>query len=298
MASSIKRPKITAHRVNGLHRLEEAVKSGAHGIEFDVQISADGKLFLYHDCLPKDISGNYIRYDRFVNSMTMAELEEAGVEVTPFENLLDQINTYKQEGLLPKDFILHVELKSPNPDGKEYNMAAQTVAMLQEKNLLEQSIFRSFLPEHVIAANDAMIEILGTEEETVSHTCLLFSDGNTPQEDKDYRVEAFIHTKEIPGKDAITERLGFTPPLLSIRWSQATQDVIDKIKEEGFQLCCYTINKKEGSDKWLLKKNIIQQLDYVVTDQPEAMYQYLYSPDKELDKTQHTPRTPLLCVLL
>jgi glycerophosphoryl diester phosphodiesterase len=237
-------PKITAHRVNSLARLHEVLEIGVDGIEFDVQMSKDGVLFLYHDCQREGIE-----HECFINQMDWGVIKQKDPDVPTLEEFLIELSKHS----LPKGFILHTELKSPD-DG----LAGKTITLLRKYKLFKRSVLRSFLPEQIIDANDQG-----------ARTCLLFGNGHHKQQDIDYKVEDFIHVTTIPSRESIIERLGFAPETISIHYSTATPDVVKRLKSEGFSTCCYTINPEK--DNLNLDDETVRILDSVITDDPACV---------------------------
>lgn len=252
--------KITAHRVNSITSFNEVLADDFDGIEFDVQMSADGELFLYHDCFPKKYEGKEIAdvKEKFINTMTMDEIYNAGVIVTPFVNLLKIIKEAKSSGKISNDFILHVELKSPS-DG----IASKSVDLVNDFGLIDQSIFRSFFPDKVISVKKR-IEEIGIKN-SQDHICLLFRDSRIAQGQRDYKVDNFVNVTKFPTKQEIELRLGFLPKIISLSFTQVDYNLINKLHEQGFEVCCYTLNecKEKG---FPIGREILTKLDYVVTD--------------------------------
>ncbi len=125
------RGAMTSHPENTVPAFQEAIRLGAHMIEFDVQLSKDGKLFILHDS----------KLDRTTNTegkaseYTLAELKKldagswkdakfAGVKIPTLEETLE---------VMPRNVWLNVHLKG----GAE--LALKTAKVIREVNRQHQA---------------------------------------------------------------------------------------------------------------------------------------------------------------
>lgn len=134
-------PKVIAHRgywraaegaQNSIASLEEAAKLGCWGSEFDVWLTADDQLILYHD--------NEHNGER-VESLKMADFDshrlENGEKVPLLEEFLRVAQNYP-------DIELIFELKPHHDKGRERKAVAASVAMVEAMGLAERTEYISF----------------------------------------------------------------------------------------------------------------------------------------------------------
>lgn len=125
----------TSHPENTLVALREAVASGAHQVEFDVQLTADNQLVLMHDGTINRTTNSTGR----VQDYTLAQLKEldagswkdstfAGEKIPTLEEALDT---------LPLNMWLNVEVKGV--DGNDSATAQRVAEVLHQKGRLHQS---------------------------------------------------------------------------------------------------------------------------------------------------------------
>jgi glycerophosphoryl diester phosphodiesterase len=125
----------TTHPENTLAALREAVASGAHQVEFDVQLTADNQLVLMHDGTIDRTTNGTGR----VRDYTLAQLKAldagewknagfAGEQIPTLEEALD---------VLPLNMLLNVEVKGVG--GNDSATAQRVAQVLHEKGRLHQS---------------------------------------------------------------------------------------------------------------------------------------------------------------
>jgi len=147
--------QIIAHRganayapENTLPAFEKALALGAHGVECDILLTADGHAVLSHDDTVDRCSDGTGRVDE----MTLAQLRErdfgawfggefAGTQIPTLEEFLDVV---RDAGLIL------IELKSGDGD-----IAAQAVQAVKERGLMDRVIFQSFSMEAIAACKAA-----------------------------------------------------------------------------------------------------------------------------------------------
>jgi glycerophosphoryl diester phosphodiesterase len=127
----------TMYPENTVLALKEAARSGAHQVEFDVQMTSDGKLVLMHDGTVNRTTDG--AFSGAVKDLTLAEVKTldagtwknatfAGEKVPTLEEALDA---------LPLNMWLNVEIKGDGTN--DAVIASATAAMLKEKGRLHQS---------------------------------------------------------------------------------------------------------------------------------------------------------------
>ena len=127
---------------NTLPAFERAMQMGADGLELDVQLSADGELFVFHDTLLDQLTNG----TGVAASYTLAALKEldAGSHFgqawrgTPIPTLDEVFD------LLPDDAFVNIELKRDTiaRDGLEEAI----VEFIQRRNLASRIVVSSFNP--------------------------------------------------------------------------------------------------------------------------------------------------------
>lgn len=158
----VDRPLIFAHR--GAHRIapentlpafEEAIRSGADGVELDVQYSADGHVVVIHDLTLDALTDGAGR----VTAHTLQELrsldagsrvgpEFAGTRIPLLHEVLD---------LLRGKLLINVELKVP--DTASVGLGADAVAAVRAHDCVDQVVISSFNPFALRRAKRAGPEI-------------------------------------------------------------------------------------------------------------------------------------------
>ena len=139
--------KILGHRganrrapQNTLPAFRAAVEHGADGVEFDVQMSADGVLVICHNFTVDATSNGTGRIDE----MTFDELRAldfgswfsagfAGTQIPTLEEVLDCVRDME---------VLNVEIKPARKDRQE--VVRKTVETVRAFGLTEKTIFSSF----------------------------------------------------------------------------------------------------------------------------------------------------------
>jgi glycerophosphoryl diester phosphodiesterase len=160
--SGVSRLLVFAHRgaskvapENTLPAFEAAVRSGADGVELDVQYSSDGHLVVIHDLTLEALTDGTGR----VTAHTLRELraldagyhfgpEFAGTRIPILNEVLD---------LLRDRLLVNVELKVP--DTSSASMGADLVAVVREHNMADQVVISSFNPFALRRAKQAGPEI-------------------------------------------------------------------------------------------------------------------------------------------
>ena len=150
------RGAMETHPENTIPAFREAVKAGAHMIEFDVQLTKDKKLVVMHDATVDRTTNGSGK----VSELTLAEIRklDAGIKKSPeFTGL--QVPTF-QEVLdeMPLNVWLNIHLKG---SGEAPQMIAE---ILKKENRLHQAFFacsadaakfaRSIVPEILICNMD------------------------------------------------------------------------------------------------------------------------------------------------
>lgn len=119
-----------------------ALSEGAQGIEFDVRLSRDGEVFVFHDERLNRLTGHkglFIDHDS-QNLLPIKVLRKAHQSEFTFIPLLEEVLSEFR-----KDFFLYVELKIESSSEQFRHVLAQkTMALLEKYQLIEKSILVSF----------------------------------------------------------------------------------------------------------------------------------------------------------
>jgi glycerophosphoryl diester phosphodiesterase len=158
----VDRPLVFAHRgasnlapQNTLPAFEAAIRSGADGVELDVQYSSDGRLVVIHDLTLEALTNGTGR----VTAHTLRELraldagfrfgpEYAGTRIPLLDEVLD---------LLRGKLLINAELKVP--DTSSTGMGADVVAAVRARDMADQVVISSFNPFALRRAKQAGPEI-------------------------------------------------------------------------------------------------------------------------------------------
>lgn len=157
------RPLIFAHRgaaadapENTLAAFELAVAQGAHGIELDAKLSADGEIIVFHDPgLERTTNGR-----GRVADLPLAALREldAGSSFSPAfrgEKIPTLAEVFETIG---KRAFINVELSNYYTKF-DYELADKTCALVQRFGLQENVVFSSFLPPNLARTRRLLPEV-------------------------------------------------------------------------------------------------------------------------------------------
>jgi glycerophosphoryl diester phosphodiesterase len=156
------RPLVFAHRgasrvapENTLPAFEAAIRSGADGVELDVQFSSDGRLVVIHDLTLEaltDGAGRVAAHTfqalRALDAGSHFSPEFAGTRIPLLDEALD---------LLRNRLLVNVELKSP--DTVSAKIGAAVVTATRVHGMADQVVISSFSPFAVRQAKRAGPEI-------------------------------------------------------------------------------------------------------------------------------------------
>ncbi len=240
----VAQPQIIAHRghwtapgcsKNSVAALRAAHQVGAWGSEFDVQMSADGKLFVFHDNTlaldAKHPDQKSLISDQKWSRMQSLQIEN-GEKMPTLEQYLEVGQT-----LAPMKLVL--ELKpQPTPE-REQQAVEGVVAMLRKMNLQDQVVFISFSPYMCSAFSVLLPEVpvqVLTSRVSAQQAWKRHYDG------VDYHYSMFQ-------KD----------PLL-----------MQQCRELGLKTNAWTVNTDE-----IFNYLVLQKVDYITTDHPDRFIQKL-----------------------
>ncbi len=143
------RGAIATHPENTLAAFREAVRLGAHQIEFDIRNTADGKLVVMHDSLltrttnVKDVFPD--QQNDLISSFTLAKLKQLDAGSWKGSQFLgEQIPTLAETlAIMPQNVWLNVHLKGSGAD------FAESVANVVLKAGREHQVFLAALMSHL-----------------------------------------------------------------------------------------------------------------------------------------------------
>jgi glycerophosphoryl diester phosphodiesterase len=200
------------HRENTLESYQAALASGLHGVELDVQRTADGVLVVHHDFHLSD--GRLIAALR-EKDVRSAELPMNG-RVPTFDEVLDWAST--------SGAWLNVEIKSQGlqSDGRE----SETVNAIRRHRMRERTIISSFNPLSIARVRffDRTIE-----------TALLYAEGPEPR----WALEG--------GRSAPLLGVKAIHP----RFSLVTPELVQRAHKRGWRVNVWTVNDEELAKRLL-----------------------------------------------
>jgi len=141
---------VTEHQENTLPAIQAAIDSSfCNGAEFDVFLTKDNKVVLFHDENLKRLTGiNKVIYDMTWNDLkaiqVLSEIEVDGgmrqytqpTSIPLLENVLETIKG--------KDFFVDIELKAYSPRWSKRKVGREVAKIVKRMNILEQVICTSF----------------------------------------------------------------------------------------------------------------------------------------------------------
>lgn len=141
---------------NTIESVEQAYKLGARVVEVDVQLTADGKLAVFHDDFLSDFT--------CLHSLTLEQLQARLPYVPELREVLKVARRFNRENGDKLDGILIVELKAFSPhcdpeDVFEEPLVTAAVAEVKDARMSKQVLFDSFSPALLYLASQAAPEI-------------------------------------------------------------------------------------------------------------------------------------------
>ena len=117
---------------NSLASIRKAAEAGVYGSEFDVHLTADGKLVVFHD---DEVNGLKIQDSNFsdLSAVTLAN----GEKIPTLEQYLDEAKKWK-------DIELIFELKSHATPEREDEAVRRSVEMIEQQGLASRTTYIAF----------------------------------------------------------------------------------------------------------------------------------------------------------
>lgn len=227
------------HPENTMISFQEAARTGAHGIEFDVHLSKDGEVVIIHDeTLNRTTNGSGL-----VCEHTLEELKQ--LDAGSHFNVAFQgarIPTLREvlAWLRGNELLINIELK--NDRIRYIELEQKVVALVREFSLEKRIIFSSFNHKSVADLADLAPDI---ERAILYHFPL-----------QDAMEEARLHHAS-----------GLHP-----NFHLLTKEFVGETKSQGFTLRPYTINDDED-----IKRMISFGVDVIITDYPSKALSLLHA---------------------
>jgi glycerophosphoryl diester phosphodiesterase len=219
-----------AYPENTMKAFTEAAKSGAEGIELDVQMTKDGELVVIHDeKVDRTTDGAGFVKDYNIKELRMLDagnLHNALSHKEPIPFLKEVL-----EWMTSNQLICNIELK--NSIIPYEGMESKVIDMVREYNLSERIIISSFNHYSIVYSYRHAPEI---------EIAPLLSEG---------LYMPWIYAQSIRAK-------GFHP-----HWRAAPDEIIEASLESGIEVRPYTVNKESELER-LFKINC----SAVITDDP------------------------------
>src|SRR6266567_8795283 len=141
---------------NTVDSVQQAYRLGARVVEVDVQLTADGKLAVFHDDFLSDFT--------CIHSLTLEQLQQRLPYVPELHQVLDMARHFNKKSGDDLGGILIVELKAFSPhcdpaDEFEQPLVTAAVNELRQAKMTNQVMFDSFSPALLYLASQAAPEI-------------------------------------------------------------------------------------------------------------------------------------------
>ncbi len=225
-AAASAQPKLVAHRgfyttpgsdENTISALQNAQKLGVYGVEFDVNLTADGELIVIHGPKVND------RLD--AQRDTYTEIRQV---VLPNGNRIPTLREWLMEGKKDPATKLILELKKHASPEIESGVVERIVAMCEELGMLDQMEFTSF-------SRHACREFVRLAPQNA--TLYLSSSLGTP-------VDADVAIKE-----------GFRGLSYSMYVFMNRPEMVDRMNELGVESTLWIVDNEEVAD-WAVRHNV------------------------------------------
>lgn len=226
---STNKVKILAHRglcttgnefttdENTLDALKRAQEAGVDGVEFDVHLTADGKLVIRHDN----------KIDEGL-SCQGSDFEDIRAYLLPFGNRIPTLGEWLDQAKQTPQIKMMLELKS-HPAEKEKQVITMCLDEIRKRDMIDQMYMLSFNPEtldEVLRQEPEMKVILNSNslhhsmvpEEVKAHgfhavsynVSVILNHTDWLPEFKKYGIETYLWMVEDGYLRGIAEQLGFT----------------------------------------------------------------------------------------
>ncbi len=234
----MKAPKIVAHRGDSCEQPENslagfiaAAKSGADELEFDLHVSADGKLIVIHDPTLDETTWSKGEVAA-LNAAELASIRLRGGEGTVLllEQLLDAVSDSSLD--------FRIEVKKDKRRGEYARLGEALIEVLTTRKLLQRSIISSF-----------DLGAIRPFARAGFRTALWYS--------KTYRPEADIFPEQLEKM----RDCGVAD--IAVLGRELDDAKLEMLRRDQYRVGVWTINGPSRIDYWLR-----MPVDYVVTDQP------------------------------
>lgn len=248
-------PLIIAHRGDSVHAPENtlaafrrAVEAGADGIEFDVQLTADGEVVVFHDSSLNRIAG---RKGRIIE-LAFEELRSIDVGSWFDRRRLAPVNENFARERIPTlaetlaalkvfDGLLYVELKSREEDVER--LARAVCGVISDSPLLPRIIVKSFKLNAIPHVKELCPAV---------RTAALFAP----------KVRSLLRTK----KHLLDMEEDASADEVSVHYTIATRKVADEAARRGLDLVIWTVDHP----RWI-RRGIELGVKAIITNDPAKM---------------------------
>jgi glycerophosphoryl diester phosphodiesterase len=274
----MKKPLILAHRglvtqyqENTMAGVLAAVDSPVcNGTEFDVFLTKDNQVVLFHDENLKRLTG----VDKNIYDMTYADLQQ--IQILKEIEVDGGMRTYEKpesipllvdvlEALKGKDFFIDVELKAYKPSWKRRKIGRKVANIISRMNMTEQLMCTSF--------NFFMLRDLEKEDRSILSGFAYDDDMPISMNRLNWLMESNIIGRWVHSNAVCSE------------YTIIDEDTVKKYHDLGMKVGSFTLypltpqempaNKKAHYSKEV-KRLANLGVDWIETDQPELVYKDLH----------------------
>ncbi len=259
---------------NTLPAFDYALKVGVDVLELDLGVSKDGVLVISHDqhinknlCL--DGNGKRLEKEVLIHSLTLQEIKSfdcgtlknkrfpkqqpiPGIRIPTLDEFFEMVKTSSHPAAQKVQFNIETKIKEDKPDatvGPE-TFTKLVVETLQKHQMVERSILQSFDFRTLAAAKQMEPKLRRSALFEPSHA-----------------ISAIINYFN---RDYIQDTLSIEPHFLSPNYERITSKEVSKLHSKGIQVAPWTANTVSDWEQ-LIEKNV----DAIITDDPEALIEYL-----------------------
>jgi len=229
-----KRPLIFGHRGSPSHITEntiasfkKAINQGVDGLEFDIRLSKDKQIVIFHDSNLKRMSG----VDKKTNNLTISQLKEINLKQNEKIPLLDEILP-----LIGQIKVVNIEIKS---DGifHGHGIISPLIRFLDKHKIDDKCIVSSFNPLILLR--------------------LKFKRKKT--------TIGYLYNRNMPPHpwNNLVWMSRIRPDNLHIHYSLLNSWIVNWARNKGMKINSYTINDKKVFDKAKIDGVFTDNIEYI-----------------------------------
>ncbi len=262
---------VTEHQENTIPAIQSAIdKQYCDGTEFDVFLTKDNKVVLFHDENLKRVTG----IDRSIYDMTWNELKT--IEILPEIEVDGGIRKYTGPSNIPlledaletikgKDFFVDIELKAYSVSWAKRKIGREVAKIVKDMKMFEQVICTSF--------NFFMLYDLERTHRSISS-------GYAYDDDMPFSLKTLNRLMEsnLIGKLVHSNAVCSEHTLID-------QDTVKKYHKRNMKVGCFTLyplmpgempEEKKAFHSKEVKRLAKLDVDWIETDQPELVWKDLH----------------------